>query len=67
MDILVLVCYMLLPGDYEECVIGPSTIDVEEYCERAHKIAALFDDIICEDEEGVQTICHIEITKCVEQ
>ncbi len=49
--ILVLVCYLWLPDDYEECATFKlSHVTVEVYCQRAYQLAQLWDEI--------------EITKC---
>jgi len=49
--IIVLVCYLWLPDDYEECTTFElSHVTVEVYCQRAHQLAHVLDEI--------------EITKC---
>ena len=51
--IFVLVCYVYIPDGTEECTLVDTNYSVEAYCERAHEVELLFDDI--------------EIVSCVEQ
>ncbi|KKL84044.1 hypothetical protein LCGC14_1968660 [marine sediment metagenome] len=48
--ILILVCYMWLPDNYEECTILEVSVTVKVYCQRAHQLSQIWDEI--------------EITKC---
>ena len=49
--IIVLVCYMWLPGNYEECTTFKlSNVTVEVYCQRAQQLDYMWEEV--------------EITKC---